>query len=81
MQLAVIESYRGDRGYLDLANGSWRELDGYFRTDASFRMSSSKNFYVALNVQNATDEEYQEWQLINPAQGRLYSIEIGTECW
>lgn len=81
MEWSLTESYRGDRGYLDLSNGYWVELDDYFRTDASVKMSCSKSIYVAMKIQNATDEKYQEWQLINPAQGRLYSIEIGADYW
>jgi outer membrane cobalamin receptor len=78
---SVIESYRGERGYLDLANGMWVELDGYFRTDASVRLDLGQSFYMAVNVQNATDESYQEWQLINPAPGRLYAFELGAQYW
>ncbi len=80
-EFAIVESYRGDRGYLDLANGMWVELDDYFRTDASVRVRCGKSVYLAMNIQNATDQKFQEWQLINPAQGRLYSIEIGAEYW
>ena len=31
--------------------------------------------------ENATDEEYQEWPLIDPAPGRLYAFEVGVRHW
>ena len=36
---------------------------------------------ITLSVQNATDETYQEWELINPAPGRLVAVEAGANVW
>lgn len=76
--LSVMENYRGRRGYIDISTGMWNELDGYWRTDATLRFNRGDSMYVAINVQNLMDQEYQEWDLINPGPGRLYALEIGA---
>ncbi len=79
--LSVMESYIGERGYLDLSRGAWVELDSYWRTDAALSTTYDDTYTVSIGIQNAFDKEYQEWALINPATGRLFMIEFGLKYW
>jgi outer membrane cobalamin receptor len=81
IELCITENRVGKRGYLDLASGRWQELDAYWRTDASMRVTFNDTFWLGVNVANATDETYQEWTLVNPAPGRLYAFEAGCRYW
>lgn len=79
--LSVMETYVGERGYLDISSGQWRELDSYLRSDVSIDFIFNETVTVKASVQNAFDEEYQEWSLINPAAGRLFAFELGVRYW
>lgn len=79
--LSVMESFIGERGYLDLSTGAWVELDSYWRTDAALSTTYDDTYTVSVGIQNAFDKEYQEWALINPAAGRLFMIEFGLKYW
>jgi outer membrane cobalamin receptor len=75
---SVTENYVGARGYVDLSSGLWRELRDYWRTDVALRLTCKDRVWVGVNIQNASDEQYQEWPQINPAPGRLYAAEVGA---
>jgi len=74
----VTENYIGSRGYVDLSGGQWRDLGDYWRTDVSMRLTCRGTVWAGLAVENATDERYREWSLIDPAPGRLYAFELGA---
>ena len=74
----LTEFFVGARGFQDWSSGQWHGLDEYWRTDVSLNATLDKWLRVGVNVLNATDEKYQESQLIALAPGRLVSFEIGT---
>ena len=73
--------YIGKRGYVDFATGLWEELDEYIRLDAALRCSYRNLVWAGFTIENAADETYREWPLIQPAPGRLYAFEIGMNYW
>ncbi|MDP6631251.1 MAG: TonB-dependent receptor [Kiritimatiellia bacterium] len=77
--VSVTEHYVGDRSFIDLASGQRQELDAYWRTDASLRLTFNDTLWLGATIENATDTTYQEWPLINPAPGRLYALEVGGQ--
>lgn len=77
LTVAIFEIFQGERGYTDTANGRFQGLDAYWRTDASARLAYGTT-WIGANIQNAFDETYQDWPLINPAPGRLFSLELGA---
>jgi outer membrane receptor protein involved in Fe transport len=72
-----MESFIGERGYVDFSSGQWRDLDSYWRTDISAKVTYKENAWVGVSVENTFDEEYQEWPLVNNAPSRLYAFEAG----
>lgn len=76
-EMSLSENYVGTRGYVDLASGRWRELDDYWRTDAALKVTYRESVWVGFTIENASDEQYQEWPQISSAPGRLYAVEIG----
>jgi len=75
---SISELYVGERGYEDTSTGLWRELNGYWRTDAAVRGTLNRNFWIGLCAENLTDERYQESSTLNPAPGRLWYVEAGA---
>ena len=75
--LSLMENYIGERGYVDTFSGQWVNLDAYWRTDGALRFSRGEALSIGFTVENATDETYREWSVINPAPGRLYAAELG----
>lgn len=67
----------GDRWYPDSLLGQWQKLDKYWRSDASLAIHYRDVAWVSMAVRNITDEKYQEWELINPAPGRMIFVEVG----
>ncbi|MBT3193926.1 MAG: TonB-dependent receptor [Verrucomicrobia bacterium] len=78
VEASLSENYVGVRGYVDLSSGLWRELGDYWRTDVSLKLTYRDRVWIGANVQNASDEQYQEWPQVNPAPGRLYAFEVGA---
>jgi outer membrane receptor protein involved in Fe transport len=77
--VSLTEHYVGDRSFIDLASGQRQDLDAYWRTDASLRLTFNDTLWLGATIENATDTTYQEWPLINPAPGRLYALELGAQ--
>jgi iron complex outermembrane receptor protein len=78
LDASITEHYVGTRGYVDLEDGRWVELEDYWRTDVMTRLTWRDTVWAGLTIENATDERYREWPLINPAPGRLYALELGA---
>jgi outer membrane receptor protein involved in Fe transport len=76
----LIEQYMGERGTVDLQTGMWRELDAYWRTDLSYKLSVGGRWWLAAGAQNLLDRKYDEW-VGNLAPARLWTVEIGVSCW
>lgn len=74
----LAEQYIGDRGYMDGASGLWRELDAYWRTDASLRATWRETVWIGGGAQNLTDTKYQEASTLDPAPRRLWQLEAGV---
>ena len=73
----LAEQYIGTRGYVDGEIGMWRELDAYWRTDASLRATWKETIWVGAGAQNLANTMYQEASTLNPAPRCLWQVEAG----
>lgn len=71
--------YTGERRYVDGSTGMWRELDSYFRADASLDLLFAQSYRIGVSAMNLFDEDYQESPVINPAPGRVLAVRAGIE--
>ena len=69
--------HAGDRWYPDSISGQWQKLESYWRGDVSLTFSYRDIMWMSISIRNITDETYQEWELINPAPGRMLFVEAG----
>lgn len=67
----------GDRWYSDSVLGRWQKLDKYWCGNVSLALNYRDVTWISIAVRNITDETYQEWELINPAPGRMFFLEVG----
>lgn len=77
-QFSILESYVGERGAPDVNTGLWTTFDGYWRTDASWRSTFGDRAWIGASAQNLLDATYEESQVLSPAPGRLWSVEVGV---
>ncbi len=78
LEASLTELYVGTRDFLDWDSGQRYELENYLRTDLALRGTYDDRIWIAVSMQNATDEKYQESRLIPLAPGRLVSVELGA---
>ncbi|KMQ51658.1 Outer membrane vitamin B12 receptor BtuB [Chitinispirillum alkaliphilum] len=79
-QGTLAKVFVGKRGFMDLENSRFQELDPYIRTDLTLRLDFENTYWAVLSAQNLFDAEIEESPgTLTP--GRFFSLELGTRIW